>query len=151
MTGATEGRRVLSATGLCFRAPPFRVYRFPQAGRRASLRTRRRWTPSSKTAGTGVEILAHDEIESKRAPPHPARIARHPLPRAGEGFFGAENPFSRLREKVAGDSRPDEGSRHDSFKNHPALAHVHDHAASGPGTHDAAWKEGFVLVDVMEA
>ena len=32
------------------------------------------------------------------------------------------NPFSRLREKVAGDSRPDEGPRRDSFKNHPALA-----------------------------
>jgi hypothetical protein len=29
---------------------------------------------------------------------------------------GAENRFSRLREKVAGDSRPDEGWRHDSLK-----------------------------------
>ncbi len=32
-------------------------------------------------------------------------------------------PFSRLREKVAGVSRPDEGLRRDSIKNHPALAH----------------------------
>jgi G3E family GTPase len=35
----------------------------------------------------------------------------------------ARAPFSRLREKVAGASRPDEGLRRDSIKNDPALAH----------------------------
>ena len=33
--------------------------------------------------------------------PHPAAYGRHPLPQAGEGNVGAEDPFSRLREKVA--------------------------------------------------
>jgi hypothetical protein len=47
--------------------------------------------------------------------------ARHALPRAGVGTFGAENRFSRLRENVAGNSRPDEGWPRDSFKNRPAL------------------------------
>jgi excisionase family DNA binding protein len=65
--------------------------------------------------------LEHDETGSKLASPHAARFARHPLPRAGEGTSGAENPFSRSREKVAGNSRTDEGSPRDSFKNHPAL------------------------------
>ncbi len=52
------------------------------------------------------------------ASPHPAAYGRHPLPQAGEG---RRNPFSRLREKVAGDSRPDEGKRRDSPKNHHTL------------------------------
>jgi hypothetical protein len=67
--------------------------------------------------GVGGEGSTPSDSIITAATPHPARFARHPLPRAGEGFFGAENPFSRLREKVAGDSRPDEGPRHDSFKN----------------------------------
>ncbi len=37
-----------------------------------------------------------------------------PLPQAGEGAAAADKPFSRLREKVAGDSRPDEGLRRDT-------------------------------------
>jgi hypothetical protein len=32
-----------------------------------------------------------------------------PLSQAGEGHIGGENPFSRSRETVAGDNRPDQG------------------------------------------
>ena len=72
-----------------------------------------------------LERLEQDEFWSDRVPLTPtlSRIARRKtgvLPNALLRERG-RNPFSRLREKVAGDSRPDEGLRRDSFKNHHAL------------------------------
>ena len=64
-----------------------------------------------------ADTLTQDEIRSSRQPltrrPTAATLSRF----AGEGCA----PFSRLREKVAGDSRPDEGKPRDSIQSHPAL------------------------------
>jgi hypothetical protein len=51
-----------------------------------------------------------NELKSEQLPLTPA-LSRNPRVKPGEerGRNGADAPFSRLREKGAGDSRPDEG------------------------------------------
>ncbi len=100
-----------------FEPPISNPFSDPSAACITSFATSLRNVVALRTSPPSRALLEQDEIRSSRHP-----LTRRPTAATLSRFSGEGRAlFSRLREKVAGDSRPDAGKPRDSIQSHPAL------------------------------
>jgi hypothetical protein len=91
----------------------------PQSLEKARSRPENNRDPAASDEAFALPIEL-DEYWSDQL--HPSPLPQFPdQARGRDGARGRRQTFSRLREKVAGGSRPDEGLRHGSINSHPPL------------------------------